>query len=148
MENEIHPERTTGKRKAQYMFTAKHHGGAGAQWAVSRDKEFSVFNGADVHDLADEAGNLYGILPSEDGGLCYLGTCAEQVAKFPCAKEPTPWHGYPLFPVNDRAPENRRGEKCQPDVAVFKKMEQAGLLGPGARKRLQSGRHVKKGRLA
>ena len=146
---EIHPTvtRRTGR---QYQFTPKHHGcdpGDGcdpgaACWlpALTRDDEFAVFDGADFSGSEDAAGNLYGV--SRDGaggGLRYIGTWYQQVAVFPVARAGEAWHGYPLWPLGDAGPDNRRGEKMRPDKRAFQKMEQSGLITRRERKRLMKG---------
>jgi hypothetical protein len=130
------------------MFTTKHHDGKdpdAGQWALTRQQEFSVFNIADVYDLLDEAGNLYGILPSLDGGLHYLGTDGQQVAMFRCVRDGEPWHGFPLWPLGE---QGKGGPLARRLKAVFRKMEEVGLIGPTTRRRLQAAKHVTTGRLA
>ncbi|MGL4553174.1 MAG: hypothetical protein ACRC33_18570 [Gemmataceae bacterium] len=143
-EERIHPE-TTRRGGYRYTFTAKHHGGGSsgdARWTLNDAEEFSVFDGADFHQVADDAGNLYGVLPGTDGSLRELGTWAQQVAEFPAAADGVPWHGYPIWSVNDEAPDNRRGERMRPAKEVFVKMEGAGLITRRQRKRLLKGDHA------
>lgn len=146
MSDPIHPQ-PTRKSGYSYMFTGKHHGGGKAddsQWAddVTRDEEFSVFDEADYHDIFDDARRYYGVLPDENGGLCDLGTWQQQIAEFPRANEGVPWHGYPIWAVNEHGPPNRSGQKIRPAKEVFVKMEQAGLITTRQKKRLNKGDHV------
>jgi hypothetical protein len=147
-EDLIHTDRTE-RRQLMYLFTAKHHGASGsdaATWLpeLSLAEEFSVFDMADLHDLSSSDGSLYGIMRDEDDGLRYLGTWRQQVAEFPAATIDGPWHGYPLYPLKDMGPENRRGEKCRPAKDVFKKMEQEGVISARQKKRLMKGDHVER----
>jgi hypothetical protein len=143
----VHPE-LTRRSQYSYMFTAKHHGGGSlhvdACWSpqVSRDEEFSVFDGADFHEITGADGSLYGVLRANEEGLRFLGTWNQQLAEFPFAREGVAWHGYPLYPLKDLGPENRRGEKLRPPREVFQLMERAGLITKRERKRLFKGDHV------
>ncbi|MFO0928748.1 MAG: hypothetical protein U0736_17295 [Gemmataceae bacterium] len=135
----------TDKHQYRYQFTPKHHGADpdAAQWipALALDDEFSVFNTADEHDLVDEEGRLYGVLPERDT-LRDLGTWAQQVAEFPAARDGEAWHGYPIWAVSGLAPPNRRGERMRPGKAVFDRLRDVGLITERMRKRLYKGDHV------
>ncbi len=137
--------RQTDRSNYSYMFTAKHHGGPrsrDATWSINQDDEFAVFNTADVMELADDDGNLYGALREGENSLRTLGTWGQQIAEFPCASEGAPWHGYPIWAVNDEAPPHRRGEKYRPAPVVFRRMEASGLINRNTRVRLMGGHHV------
>ena len=141
----IHPS-ATRRSEYRYLFSSKHHGHGGsdaAQWlpTLSPDAEFSVFDTADFHGVSDEGGSLYGVLIDENRKISSLGTGYQQVAKFPSARLGEPWHGYPLWPLGEETPPNRRGEKHRPSKVVFLKMETAGLLSARDRKRLWKGDH-------
>ena len=140
-----HPE-PTGRGGYRYVFTPKHHGADpdAAQWlpALTLEEEFSVFDGADDHELTDDEGALYGVLLDGEDGLRSLGTWNQQVAEFPAAREGEPWHGYPLYPLKDQGPENRRGQQLRPETAVFNKMVGAGLITRSQRRRLMKGDHA------
>jgi len=139
-----HPQ-PTRRHGYRYLFTSKHHEGHGdAQWVASLSEadEFAVFDGADEMELSDENGNLFGALSEGDDSLRTLGIFAEQIAMFPCAAEGSPWHGYPLWALNDGAPANRRNQKHRPAREVFDKMVLAGLINQGMRRRLMKGDHV------
>jgi len=144
-EPEIHPQRT-GRNK-RYMFTPKHHGAdkEAATWLpeITREQEFSVFDLADFHEICDDRGWLYGVLPME-GGLRLLGTRREQIAEFQGGNEQeAPWHGYPVYPhIKGLAPPNRSGDRCRPAKEVFHKLHSAGLITRVQRTRLSKGRHV------
>lgn len=97
---------------------------------------------ADQHELSDEDGRLYGLWPDAPGELRDIGTWGQQVAEFPVAEESGAWHGYPLFPLDDRAPPNRRGQKHQPERRVLDKMVSAALITLTQRTRLLKGRHA------
>jgi hypothetical protein len=137
------PTRRSGHRS---LFSGKHHGHdpRAARWlpTLSQDEEFAVFDAADFHGLNDERGWLYGVRVGESGGILELGTWGEQVAEFPAARPDEPWHGYPLYPLKEAGPPNRRGEKHRPSKDVFLKMEAAGLLTARDRKRLMKGDHA------
>jgi hypothetical protein len=83
----------------------------------------------------------YGVLPV-GGELRDIGTWKQQVAEFPKASEGSPWHGYPIWAVNDKAPPNRASEKFKPSKAIFQKMEKVGLISKQQRKRLIKGKHA------
>jgi hypothetical protein len=144
----VHGERT--KRGGyQYQFTPKHHGGPGsgrhvAQWltSVSLDEEFAIFDAADEHELSDEDGHLYGVEGKGPQSLRHIGAWKEQVAIFPFARDGEAWHGYPVYPLVDEGPENRRGQKARPEGAVFTKMVRAGIISPSQRKRLMKADHA------
>jgi hypothetical protein len=146
MSDPIHSEQTR-KRRYSYQFTGKHHGAGkadDARWAeeVSRVEEFSVFDDADCHDILDEDGRFYGVLRDADGKLRDLGAWQQQIAEFPPANEGVPWHGYPLWAVNELAPPNRARQQMRPAREVFEKMERAGLITARQRKRLYKGDHT------
>lgn len=136
-----HPVPTChGKR---YLFHPKHHGcdNRAARWllALSLDEEFGVFDGADQHSLADDGGNLYGVLAAA-GEVQDVGTCGEQVAAFPAARDGEPWHGYPAYPLLlGNASGNRSGESGRPPRSVLDGMLTAGLLTQAQRRRLAKG---------
>jgi hypothetical protein len=113
------------------------------------EEEFAIFDRADGvvvqiqyennRQIADEDGNLYGYQPLSDGSLRVIGTWHQQLAEFPVQREGSPWHGYPIWPINTEAPENRRGQKCRPDSSVFDRMFGLGDITRGQRKRLKRG---------
>ncbi len=139
---QIH-HRATRTNGLPYQFTPKHHGmdASAAQWlvAMTLDEEFGVFDEADHHALSDGRSWLYGIWPDGQGGLRSLGTLNQQVAEFPYADPPGPWHGYPLYPLRGLGPDNRRGERLRPEKAVFDKMLAAGVISKTQRRKLMKG---------
>ncbi|MBX9622775.1 MAG: hypothetical protein K2X82_03080 [Gemmataceae bacterium] len=142
---EVHPT-PTSRGGLLYQFTPKHHDGRdpdAARWLpeLTREEEFGVFDAADAIEIADAAGNLYGVLRG-DGKLRPLGTCEERLAEFPVARPGEPWHGYPVYPVNEDGPENRRGLTCRPAKEVFARLVETGLLSKRERRRLSGGRFV------
>ena len=145
-ENVEHPERTK-RSNYQYFFYAKHHGGdnAAGTWlsSVTRTVEFSIFDQADLLDISDGRGWLYGVLPDENGDLAEIGTHDEQVGEFqPGISVDEPWHGYPQWVVDKIGAGNRRRNQCCPDRAVFDKMVAAMLITRIQRKRLLTGRNA------
>jgi hypothetical protein len=144
----IHPDPTRSERRRQYQFYNKHHRGRpsdAAQWepGVSREEEFTVFDDADWHEIADERGWLYGVRRRDAmGEIPDLGMRGEQVAEFPFARPTETWHGYPLWPLSEEGPANRRGEQARPSKGVFLRMESVGMLTLRERKRLYKGNHL------
>lgn len=142
---EVHPV-PTHRGRLLYQFTPKHHGGdaGAATWRaeLTREEEFEVIDTADQHEIADTDGNLYGLLRGEGGTLRALGTWDQRPAEFPVARPGEPWHGYPIFPVNDEAPENRQGFACKPAKEVFGRLLGAGLVDRREKKRLAKGDFV------
>lgn len=144
-QKKIHPV-PTRVRELFYEFTTKHHGAGNSSdacWAkgISEPEEFQVFDDGVAFQIMDEGGDVYGVLRQGDS-LRELGTWQQQVAEFPVTLAPTPWHGYPVYPCNSSAPENRRGERMRPSKAVFIRMEVVGLITTPQRKRLMKGDHV------
>src|ERR1700678_1745929 len=95
-----HPLRTRHSEH-QYFFYLKHHNAGkseDAQWLpnLTHDEEFAVFDLADLHNLSNAKGDLYGLHLSPEGFVMSLGTREEQIAEFPLAQEGHPWHGYPV----------------------------------------------------
>ena len=139
-----HPTRTR-RSSYRYTFTARHHGGdkSAAMWAmeITRDAEFSIFDGADFWEIADGRGWLYGVLLNGDE-LSSIGTRDEQVAEFQPGAEGEPWHGYPKWVVNKLGPANRRKPHCCPEKQVFDRMVDVSLITAIQRKRLLTGRHA------
>ena len=101
----LHPQ-ATGRSNHRYFFYDKHHGRGGPQAArwlpeLSDDEEFAVFDQADLLNLSDEQSNLYGIRigPEPEREVLILGTLGQQIAKFPASRAGSPWHGFPLGPL-------------------------------------------------
>ena len=139
-----HPTRTQ-RSQYRYLFTAKHHGGdkGAAMWLpeISQNTEFSIFDNADLRQIADSRGWLYGILLDGDGELQDIGTWDEQVAEFqPGASPDDQWHGYPQWALDETGPPNRRKQSCCPEKTVFNQMAAIGLITKIQRKRLVTGR--------
>jgi hypothetical protein len=143
----IHPV-PTQRNGYRYQFYDKHHGRGGpdaAQWlpSLSREEEFAVFDSADLNELSDEQGRMYGIgSRDETDQIPDLGTLGEQVAEFPYARPNETWHGYPVWPLVQAGPENRRGEMSRPSKEVFQRMVDVGLLTLRERKHLYKGDHL------
>jgi hypothetical protein len=143
----IHPV-PTQRSGYRYQFYDKHHGrGApdAARWlpSTSEDEEFAVFDAADLGEISDERGWLYGVRPRSDGGVIPdLGTWGQQIAEFPFARPNETWHGYPQWPLVEAGPQNRKGEKSRPTKVVFRRMVAAGMLTHREWKRLYKGDHL------
>ena len=134
----------TQRSRLQYVFTDKHHGGGkrdDACWSVTREEEYFVFDLADGLELYDEAGRLYGALRNDEGSLRELGTKQEQIAEF-TGSIGGPWHGYPVWSLNESGASNRAAQKARTSKLVFVKMELKGLITTGQRRRLMKGDHV------
>jgi hypothetical protein len=143
----IHPV-PTRRSGFRYQFYDKHHGRGGkdaAQWLqeMTHQDEFDVFDAADLHEIADERSWLYGVRPRDESGqVPDLGTWGQQVAEFPYARPNETWHGYPLWPLGEAAPENRKGEMGRPSKAVFLRLEEVGTITRRERKKLYKGDHL------
>lgn len=143
----VHPIRTR-RSGYLYLFYDKHHGRGtldAARWLpeLCHDEEFRIFDRADWHEVHDETGRLYGVRERDgDGLLPDVGTWGQQIAEFPVARENVAWHGYPLWPLLQGSPENRRGEKSRPSKVVFARMAEVGMLTKQERKRLLKGDHT------
>ncbi len=153
-------ETTTQESKLRYCFTPKHHGGGrsdDSKWhpALSRPEEFQVFDMADVHQLKDKKGDLFGlwIVETKDGRkLLELGTKHEQVARFWAEQgDGHPWHGHPVWHVMPEKKPGRSGEsgnrskqECRPDDEVFRRMVERRLLSANNARRLRNGSHIGK----
>src|SRR5205823_11649929 len=103
-----------------------------ARWLpeMSRDEEFAVFVMSDRHQLSDDKGHLYGlrirgIVPGHE--ILFLGTRYEQVARFWKAPTGSPWHGYPLWPIDEMGSLNRKGQQYRPPKDLFQRMVTEGL---------------------
>ena len=118
--------------------------GRAAQWlpSLSLEEEFGVFDEAVFRDIFDDDGRFYGVLLGAEGDLLDLGTWQQQMAEFPRANEGVPWHGYPIWAVNQEAPSNRSGPNVRPAKEVFTKLERAGVISVQQRKRLYKGDHA------
>jgi hypothetical protein len=143
----IHPV-PTRRGGYRYQFYDKHHGRGApdvARWmpSITHHEEFAIFDAADQNEFSDEQGCLFGVGPrDEDGEIPDLGTWGQQIAEFPFARPNATWHGYPLCPLAEAGPENRKGEKGRPSRIVFLRMEAVGVLTPRERKRLYKGDHL------
>ena len=136
----------TERSEFEYLFTRKHHGGdtEAATWvpSLSLEEEFSVFNIADSHEIS-ENGKYYGIGRRIGDSLQILGTCKQQMAIFPNSRPGEVWHGYPLWSIDESAPENRRKEKSmRPGKLIFQRLVRVHLLTEREKKRLMGGKHV------
>src|SRR4051794_24180935 len=83
----VHHARTQ-RGNYQYFFYVKHRGRdkQAARWLpnLSQDEEFAVFDAADVNEIQDEGGWLYGVrMRGADGSIPALGTWGQIVAAFP-----------------------------------------------------------------
>ncbi len=133
---DIHPQ-PTQRSGHTYCFTPNHHGAGtktDSQWLpnLPRDEEFAVFDLADLQDLSDPDGNLYGLRigQGETGGeILELGTQGRSASPGSGREvRQRHWHGHPLWPIDARGVPNRRSQKYQPPPSVFAKMVAAGLI--------------------
>jgi hypothetical protein len=138
----VHPV-PTQRSGYRYFFYDKHHGRdrSAAQWRpdVTHEQEFNLFDAADFHESFDDRGWLYGIGRDEEGEVIELGTWGQWLAEFPFARPGELWHGYPMWPVNEAAPPNRRRQNCGPTKDVFNRMEAVGLIDSRECVRLKKG---------
>ena len=88
------------------------------------------------------AGSTECVRGMRQGHIPDLGTWGQQIAEFPLARPNDPWHGYPLWPLGEEGPENRKGEKGRPSKSVFLRMEAVGLITHRERKKLYKGDHL------
>ena len=101
-------------------------------WAISRPREYGVFEWADESDSYDDDLNLWGFLLIQQE-LGVLGTEGERIAKFPATSNATDdWHGYPVH-ANDR-PERR------PPPRFIEGLYERRLLSKVQKKRIQDSR--------
>ena len=136
----------TNRSQLRYCFYRAHHGRGtrdDSQWIedLSEAEEFSVFDLADRHDIVDPKGHLYGVRVGPDPlTILDLGTEGEQIAKFWKTPEGQPWHGFPLWPLGNDEPPNRK--KTVAPKAALQRLEQVDLLLPDQRRRLQKGDRI------
>jgi hypothetical protein len=140
----LHPV-VTQRSGYQYFFYTKHHQPSNttdAQWepALTQDEEFTVFDLADLHDLSEPNGDLFGLHIGLGPSILVLGTGGQQVAEFPATAAGQAWHGYPLFPLAKRGRGQKRKNPIPTDA--LDKMEQVGLLTPSQISRLKRGKPI------
>lgn len=137
-----HSDRTR-RRNLRYFFYVKHHRAESsrdaAQWCVSHDDEFSIFDEANHEDLSNAKGDLYGMLRRPNGFFEVIGTRGEQLAEFPVTPLDQAWHGYPLWPLNRH---EEGGRKARPSVDALEKMVVAAVLSEKQKSRLARGKTI------
>jgi hypothetical protein len=138
----LHPTKTR-RHRYEYRFYTKHHlagNSPHAQWHpdLTHDEEFAVFDLADLHDLANQKGNLFGLHIGPSQKPLELGTRGKFVAEFPVAAAGRAWHGYPVYPVTNRG--QMRERKTRAPIEALEKMKQAGLLTRAQASRLKKGK--------
>ena len=143
----LHPT-ATQRSRYHYFFYDKHHGRGGpeaARWSpeFSEDEEFGIFDQADLLELSDDQGNLYGISigPEPEREVRNLGTLRQQIAKFPVSHPGAPWHGFPLGPLERTRDGPRPPIRPLPRDALSK-MVANGLIDRSQQKRLSKGKHI------
>jgi hypothetical protein len=141
----VHPQRTQ-RSGYEYFFYDKHHQSGyseDAQWLpdLTHAEEFAVFDLADLHEISNEKGDLYGLHLDAEGAVMVLGTREEQVAEFPVAREGHAWHGYPAWPIM-RLDRDKKERKYPAPREALAKMQEAGLITESQRKRLARGKHA------
>ena len=140
-----HDQVTTGSQHP-YLFTEKHHGGPSskgqAQWLPSLgfEDEFWVSNMADESVFCDKDGILYGLLKRPGTPAAFIGTRDEQIAIFRPPNAGTPWHGYPVYPLEGVI--GRSGETGRPSNVVFARMVEVGFLNAQEVARLKKRKHI------
>jgi len=147
---DIH-DRTTQLHHHSYCFTPKHHGAGSrsdACWLpnLPRAEEFAVFDMADLHQLSDDDGNLYGLRIRQNNTkreVLELGTRHEVIARFWVEARRNHWHGHPLWPVIAKGPLNRKSQDYSPPKEVFAKMVAANVLTEIQAGRLKTARHLR-----
>lgn len=132
----------TQRSNLAYQMTSKHHRSNStseeAQWrgSLTDDEEFLVFDLADLHALESfPDGDLFGVLPNEEGELLEIGSRDEQLAKFPVQPVAMRWHGYPMRCEYKNDP---RG----PDRQVWSRLVAAGLATEEQVMRLKRGQNA------
>ena len=110
---------------------------------LTDNEEFAIFEHADLLELSDERGNLYGmrIGPAPHREVRDVGTHRQQVAKFPFSRREAPWHGFPLGPMEKDYDPPRPPRRALPRDALTK-MVASGLLNMAQLKRLVNGRNI------
>ena len=135
----VHPDHTFRSRLC-YFFARKHHRPsvtASAQWDLPQPSEFAVFDDADRRNICCRNRHLYGALVV-DGRLRPLGTGGETVAKFQHTDPPTPWHGFPMWPLARTGEDGVRSYPAPSEA--LRKMREAGLITEMQRRRLNGGK--------
>jgi hypothetical protein len=138
----LHPA-ATQRSGYQYFFYTKHHRSGKspyAQWdpGLTKDEEFAVFDLADLHDLADQNGHLFGVHIGPGKKPLELGTRGEFVAEFRFTAPGHAWHGYPLFPIAKHGQDRKR--RTPIPRATLDKMVAAGLLKRAHASQLKKGK--------
>jgi hypothetical protein len=108
---------------------------------MTADEEFAVFDLADLHELSNEKGDLFGLHLDATGKPAPLGTRQEQIAEFPLTQSGSAWHGYPTWPIM-RLDREDMTRKYPAPAAALEKMKQAGLITETQRKRLRVGKTI------
>jgi hypothetical protein len=149
---DIHGQLTQLNRLT-YCFTPKHHGAGSksksdSQWLpnLPRPEEFAVFDMADIHQLAGPDGNLYGLRIRQVGErreILELGTRHEYIARFWAEEQQRHWHGHPLWPIQTKETQNRKGQRYCPPREVFDRMVREGLLTANQSVRLRTAKHLR-----
>jgi hypothetical protein len=101
---------------------------------------------ADLHQLSDNDGNLYGLRIRQNNTkreVLELGTRHEMIARFWVEAQQNHWHGHPLWPVIAKGPLNRKSQAYSPPKEVFAKMVAANVLTEIQAGRLKTARHLR-----
>lgn len=135
----------TTRRSLCYFFHPKHHNPNDpdeSQWLLppelTADEEFGVFDFADMNDMSDQKGHLYGIRVN-DGCAVVLGTLGQKVARFWEEDPKNPWHGHPISPILSRRDRDKDLLRPVPKKVLLK-IRAAGVITPQQFSRLKRGK--------
>jgi hypothetical protein len=124
VDHRVHPTATTKGRR--YKFTDKHHyppKGDHSCWlrSITREVEFSMFQGAEDGHFGDEHGNLYNV-HFDNGEYVEIGTKHELMAKFWHSGSVAEWHGHPIWPIRVKGAFNRKNQGYEPPALALERM--------------------------
>jgi hypothetical protein len=94
---------------------------------VSETEEFAIFDQADLCEIKDKRGNLYGIEIGPDPHRVprVIGTLGQEIAEFPFARPNERWHGFPLAPLRKRSDRRNPPDRGVPREALTRMVETA-----------------------